>query len=135
MKKILLLSAALLIPSHGEQPIPDLWWDTIEGRDNGNSGGGNSDTKDPEILAFLKLERFEEWVDYEDDLVKFRYPKHPLLKLTINNGGENEERVTVEGAVVTSVNNFFNRAYVLKAGETTYQVLLLNSEDWLDDGR
>lgn len=131
MKKILLLSAILISSTQAEQPVPDLWWDTIERNDDSPFSGGNSDAEDDDVRAFVKLEHHEEWQTYEDDFVKFRYPKHPLLKLEVKEG---EGGIKVEGGVATSVDNSFSRAYVLKAGKATYQVFLLNPTDWLDDG-
>ena len=86
---------------------------------------------DGDVIKFLKQEKFEEWVEYEDEFVSFRYPKHPLLKLEVQKG---EGGIQVEGGVCTTVDNSFSRAYILKAGNATYQVFLLNPTDWLDDG-
>ncbi len=116
---------------HAETPEPDRWWDVIEGQSDSDFSGGHSDNEDPEVAKFLKLESFEEWESYEDQFVKFRYPKHAALQLEVKEG---EGGIQVEGGVCTTVDNSFSRAYILKSGEATYQVFLLNPAEWLDDG-
>jgi hypothetical protein len=132
MKIIPFLAAlALVSPGLAKSPVPDLWWNTIERTPNPMFRGGHSDSDDPEVNAFLKLTEFKEWVEYEDQFVRFRYPKHQALELEVNEG---DGGIEVEGGVCTTVDNGFQRAYVLKAGSATYQVLLLSPADWLDDG-
>ncbi len=77
------------------------------------------------------MEKFDEWETFEDEAVKLVYPKHPLLKLEVNGG---KEGIKVEGGVCTTVDNSFQRAYVLKAGKATYGVFLLTKASWVDDG-
>ena len=63
--------------------------------------------------------------------MSFKYPKHPLLKLRVEGG---EEGIEVEGGVCTTVDNSYQKAYVLEAGDQTYGVFLLTPAKWLDDG-
>jgi len=114
-----------------ETAEPDHWWRVLKMDPGSKFSGGFSDSKDPAVTEFLKITEFEEWVSYEDDFVEFRYPKHPLLKLEVKEG---KGGIQVEGGVCTTVDNSFRRAYVLAAGDATYQVFLLNPAGWLDDG-
>jgi hypothetical protein len=112
----------------------DPWWQVFgEIKPSEFHGGITNGEKpaDEQLRDFLATSRFDEWETHEDDLVKLSYPKHPLLKLEVNGG---ESGIRVEGGVCTTVDNSFQRAYVLKAGPFTYGVFLVAKADWLDDG-
>jgi hypothetical protein len=112
----------------------ETWWQAFGKVEVGNFRGGcrqDDDKPAGELEKFLQQTTFTEWDTYEDDLVKLSYPKHPLLKLEIHGGNEG---ISVEGGVCTTVNNSYQKAYVLRVGEYTYGVFLLAPADWLDDG-
>ena len=121
----------LNIASHAEE----TWWQAFGGVKVGNFRGGYHPNEDKpaskELEAFLKQTKFAEWETHEDDLVKLSYPKHPLLKLEIQGG---KKGISVEGGVCSTVDNSYQKAYVLRAGEYTYGVFLVAPADWLDDG-
>ena len=130
MFRILLL-IALCLSSLG---AAETWWRSFGEIKAGDFAGGHHDSaeKDPEELkAFLKQGKFDEWVTHEDEFVRISYPKHPLLKLEVQGGNKGIE---VEGGVCTTVDNSFQKAYILKAGSATYGVFLLSPALWLDDG-
>ncbi len=110
----------------------EQWWKVNGKPVIGKFRGGllPEDTLD-ELKTFLQTDKFEEWETYEDDLVKIQYPKHPLLKLEVK---KNNAGIRVEGGVCTSVDNSFQTAYYLTAGEATYGVFLVQAANWLDDG-
>ena len=112
----------------------ESWWRVFGEIKPGVFAGGNIDSDkkpDKNLKTFLATTRFDEWTTFEDDLVKLSYPKHKLLKLEVNGG---KKGISVEGGVCTTVDNSFQRAYVLKAGPFTYGVFLVAQADWLDDG-
>jgi hypothetical protein len=113
----------------------ESWWRVFGTIGEGAYVGGGHDDEDgkpdPALIEFLATEKFDEWETFEDEAVKLVYPKHPLLKLEVKGG---KEGIQVEGGVCTTVDNSFQRAYVLKAGEATYGVFLLTKASWLDDG-
>lgn len=113
----------------------ESWWRVLGEPKKGNFAGGHFENEegkpDPELVMFLNTEKFDEWETFEDEAVKLVYPKHPLLKLEVKGG---KEGIEVEGGVCTTVDNSFQRAYVLKAGDATYGVFLLTKASWLDDG-
>ena len=120
----------------GAARAEETWWRVFGEVEVGSYRGGHFDEEEGKPLtdehkALLKTRKFEEWETYEDECVRFRYPKHPLLKLQVNEG---DGGITVEGGVCTTVDNSFNRAYVLKVGSATYGVFLLSPAEWLDDG-
>lgn len=122
--------ATAFSPSDGAES----WWRVLGKIEEGPYQGGGHDEEgkaDPALKELLGLEKFDEWETFEDEAVKLVYPKHPLLKLEVNGG---KEGIEVEGGVCTTVDNSFQRAYVLKAGEATYGVFLLTKANWLDDG-
>jgi hypothetical protein len=125
-------AGALIISSRIE--ANERWWQLFGPPEEGQYAGGaveNPGKLEPEMKKFLASDRFDEWETYEDEVVKLVYPKHPLLKLEVNGGNEG---IKVEGGVCTTVDNSFQRAYVLKAGDATYGVFLLTKAAWLDDG-
>lgn len=113
----------------------ESWWRVLGKVEEGVFAGGGHDDEgekpDPALKEFLATEQFDQWETFEDEAVKLVYPKHPLLKLEVNGG---KEGIKVEGGVCTTVDNSFQRAYVLKAGKATYGVFLLTKASWLDDG-
>ncbi len=112
----------------------DNWWQVFGGVENSDFAGGHySGEKKPseELVKFLAQTKFDEWETYEDEFVVLRYPKHKLLKLSVKGGNQG---IKVEGGVCTTVDNSYQRAYVLMAGDATYCVYLLNAAEWLDDG-
>ena len=127
----LLILSLLSIACHGEQG----WWKSFGEVKRGNFAGGyrpgDEKPASKELEAFLKQTEFKEWETHEDDLVKISYPKHPLLKLELHGG---KDGISVEGGVCTTVDNSYQKAYVLRAGDFTYGVFLVNPADWLDDG-
>lgn len=126
----LVLVASFISPAVGAE----VWWRVFGEIKPGRFAGGHheSEAGDPEELAaMLKQTRFDEWVTHEDEFVRISYPKHPLLKLEVQGDSSG---IQVEGSVCTTVDNSFEKAYVLKAGSATYGVFLLNPAAWLDDG-
>ena len=120
----------LLGPVHAAES----WWKVFGEIKPGVFAGGNIDSDkkpDKNLKKLLTTTKFDEWETFEDDLVKLSYPKHKLLKLEVNGG---KKGISVEGGVCTTVDNSFQRAYVLKAGPFTYGVFLVAKADWLDDG-
>ena len=112
----------------------ESWWKVFgEVKASDFAGGhlGGDKTPDEKMRKFLAATEFAEWATYEDELVRLSYPKHELLKLEIKGG---KDGISVEGGVCTTVDNSFQRAYVLKAGPFTYGVFLVAKADWLDDG-
>lgn len=112
----------------------DRWWDVIPANEKSPFRGGNRNDTDklsPEVVAVLQQEKFKEWVKYEDEFVSFEYPKNELIKFEVK---KPQQGIKVEGGVCTSVDNSFTQAYILKVGELTYGVMLLNPAQWLDDG-
>lgn len=126
-----LFFSLLSIACHADQD----WWKSFgEVKVGDFRGGYHPDGEKPaskELEAFLKQTEFKEWETHEDDLVKISYPKHPLLKLEIHGG---KDGISVEGGVCTTVDNSYQKAYVLRAGDFTYGVFLVAPADWLDDG-
>jgi len=115
---------------HADEP----WWKVFGEIKAGDFAGGHLDEDkqpDERTRALLAATRFDEWATYEDELVKLSYPKHELLKLEVKGG---KDGISVEGGVCTTVDNSFQRAYVLMAGPFTYGVLLVHKSDWMDDG-
>ncbi len=115
--------------------VAEDWWKINGEPQIKNFHGGQFLDEDAEaneeLKAFLQQTEFKEWTTYEDELVKLRFPKHPLLKFEKKKQGAD---VRVEGGVVTTVDNRFKNAYYLTAGEATYGVFLVQDADWLDDG-
>ncbi len=112
----------------------ETWWRCFGEIQVGDFAGGHHEAagKDPaDLKVFLKQDKFDEWVTHEDEFVRISYPKHPLLKLEVQGG---DAGIEVEGGVCTTVDNSFQKAYVLKAGSATYGVFLLSPAQWLDDG-
>lgn len=127
---MLLFAAALRQDSPAEE-----WW-----RINGEPRNGEfvsrkilneKSNASAELKRFLQQTEFEDWVTYEDDWVKLRYPKHQLLTFERKDQGD---QIRVNGSVLTTVDNRFRHAYCLTAGEAIYGVFLLQVVDWLDDG-
>ena len=115
-------------------PAAEPWWQVFGEIKPSEFHGGITDGEKPPdepLRELLATTRFDEWETHEDDLVKLSYPKHPLLKLEVKGG---QSGISVEGGVCTTVDNSFERAYVLKAGPVTYGVFLVAKADWLDDG-
>lgn len=134
MKHHLTLGLCCLLAISSAAVAEKPWWQVFGGIKGGNFAGGFvDDDKKPDaaMRELLAATRFDEWETFEDELVKLSYPKHPLLKLEVNGG---EKGVSVEGGVCTTVDNSFQRAYILKAGPFTYGVFLVTVADWLDDG-
>lgn len=132
MKWILLVSLGSVLTLRGGDS--ENWWRVFGEVEVGNFSGGGADSEkelDEETKKLLASRRFDEWAVFEDDLVRISYPKHDLLKMTVNGG---DKGIKVEGGVCTTVDNSFQRAYVLKAGDATYGVFLVAKADWLDDG-
>ncbi len=113
----------------------ETWWKSLGDVTEGDFRGGYQPDGDKaagkELEAFLALTEFKEWDTHEDELVKIAYPKHPLLKLQLHGG---DKGISVEGGVCSTVDNSYQKAYVLKAGGYTYGVFLVNPAEWLDDG-
>ena len=107
------------------------WWRVLGEIEEGDYSGGYRGEDGKEVADFCRQTEFTEWEIYEDDYVSFKYPKHPLLKLRVEGG---EEGIEVEGGVCTTVDNSYQKAYVLEAGDQTYGVFLLTPAKWLDDG-
>lgn len=126
---------AIIFATLSPSDAAESWWRVLGKLEDGPYGGGRHDDEggkaDPALKEFLATDHFDEWETFEDEAVKLVYPKHPLLKLEVNGG---KEGIKVEGGVCTSVDNSFQRAYVLKAGGATYGVFLLTNASWLDDG-
>ena len=112
----------------------ERWWDVVPANEKSPFRGGQksgSDKLSAEVKSVLQQEKFEEWVQYEDEFVSFEYPKHELIKFEVK---KPQRGIKVEGGVCTSVDNSFTQAYILNVGELTYGVMLLNPAQWLDDG-
>ena len=128
----ILLLSLLSITCHADE---QSWWKSFGSVKVGDFRGGyQPDGEKPaskELEAFLQQMEFKEWETHEDDLVKISYPKHPLLKLELHGG---KDGISVEGGVCTTVDNSYQKAYVLRAGDFTYGVFLVTPADWLDDG-
>ncbi|MGB1260207.1 MAG: hypothetical protein ACPG6P_09215 [Akkermansiaceae bacterium] len=107
------------------------WWDLVPAEESPFGGGGAPDGATEKETEVIKREAFEKWVVYEDEYVKFRYPKHPFIKLNVR---KPKTSIKVEGGVCTTVDNSYQQAYVLRVGKATYGVFLLNPSKWLDDG-
>lgn len=129
-----LLCAVGILGGLSHSDAAESWWRVLGKVEEGAYVGGGHDDGGkaaPALEEFLAMEEFDEWETFEDEVVKLVYPKHPLLKLEVNGG---KEGIEVEGGVCTTVDNSFQRAYILKAGEATYGVFLLTKASWLDDG-
>jgi hypothetical protein len=132
--KSIIFWVASIFSAFSPSDAAESWWRVLGKIEEGDfQGGGHDDggKPNPALKEFLSLEKFDEWETFEDEAVKLVYPKHPLLKLEVNGG---KEGIEVEGGVCTTVDNSFQRAYVLKAGDATYGVFLLQRASWLDDG-
>lgn len=123
---------ALLLITSLTTSAAEQWWKVNGVPEIGNFRGGQvPDDAPDDMKAFLKKDTFAEWETYEDELVKIQYPKHPLLKLEVK---KNNANIKVEGGVCSTVDNSFQNAYYLTAGDATYGVFLVQAADWLDDG-
>lgn len=129
------LTVLLLVASLRQDSSAEEWW-----RINGEPHNrefisrkflNEKSTASAELKSFLQQIEFEDWVTYEDDWVKLRYPKHHLLTFERKDQGD---QIRVNGSVLTTVDNRFRHAYCLTAGEAVYGVFLLQVVDWLDDG-
>lgn len=74
-----------------------------------------------------------EWKTFEDDLIRFEHPSHPLFTVTPVDETNNEP-IRVVGGVVSSADNSFERAYHLKVGDIHYGVILVREASWFDEG-
>lgn len=135
MNRPFVFSAAFLLLFHSLAHAEAPWWRSFGEVQKSHFGGGFREDSDKpaskELKEFLTQTKFQEWETHEDEFVSISYPKHPLLKLEIK-GGRNG--ISVEGGVCTTVDNSFQKAYVLRAENYTYGVFLLSPADWLDDG-
>jgi len=108
------------------------WWQPLGPIKEGMFSGGHADQKlSDDEKKTVEARSFDEWTTYEDDLVRFRYPKDPKIKLEVTKQGQ---PVKVEGGVCTTVDNRFQHAYVIKVGKASYGLFLVNAAEWLDDG-
>jgi hypothetical protein len=73
------------------------------------------------------------WQVFEDDLLRFEYPKHPLFTVTVVNK-KHPADIQVVGGVASTADNSFERAYHLKAGTFFYGVIMVREADWFDEG-
>lgn len=121
----------------------EQWWKINGDPMIGNFSGGHYDQDLPaKLKQVLSTTHFKEWETYEDDMVKFKYPKHPFIQLEVK---KNNAAIEVEGGVCTTVDNSFQNAYYITVknpnalatenpNPITYGVFLLTAADWLDDG-
>lgn len=133
MRSSLLLALLLSGSSAGAEVS---WWHSLGQVQRGEYAGGHFTAEKGEELSTeqrhaLRATDFPEWVAYEDEFVRLRYPKHPEIHFEVVKQGEG---LTVEGGVCTTVDNRCQNAYVLKVGSATYGVFLLQPAKWLDDG-
>jgi hypothetical protein len=75
----------------------------------------------------------ERWQVFEDDILRFEYPKHPLFTVTVLDK-KHPADIQVVGGVSSTADNSFERAYHLKAGTFFYGVIMVREADWFDEG-
>lgn len=74
-----------------------------------------------------------EWKVFEDDVIRFEHPMHPLFSVTVLDEKQREQ-IRVVGGVASMADNSFERAYHLKVGDLYYGVILVREADWFDEG-
>jgi len=132
MAKYLVLAIVGLVL--GNAMAGESWWRVFGEIRSDNSGGGYADEEIasvPRMKEFLAATTFDEWTNFEDDLVKLSYPKSDLLKLEVNDGKQDNLK---QDGTRTGAENPIQRIYVLKAGNFIYGAFVVAKADWLDDG-
>lgn len=74
-----------------------------------------------------------EWTTFEDEVIRFEHPAHPLFSVTVLDE-KKREPIRVVGGVASMADNSFQRAYHLKVGDLYYGVILVREADWFDEG-
>jgi len=113
----------------------------VAANENSPFGGGSVETLEEKIERKLTPEErrlFDhtddgKWKEYQDDLISFQLPDHPLLVVEAVDKNA-DKNIRVIGGVTSMPDNTFERAYWLKAGDLHYGVILLKGADWLDEG-
>lgn len=73
------------------------------------------------------------WKVFEDEVLRFEHPDHPLFTVTVLDE-KKPGRIQVVGGVASMADNSFERAYHLKVGDLYYGVIFVREADWFDEG-
>jgi hypothetical protein len=95
--------------------------------------GFGSEGLPPPALAVAQKGEFARWKTYDDKDITFSYPEDPLISLEVIDKSS-PKPIRIQGGPVTTAENSFFRAYVLKIANQSYAVLLLDESDHFDDG-
>lgn len=128
--RYLFIFALILSQIFGEISEPDAGIYQKPSDDIIFSYGVKEDKFPKKLIDLAGSSTFKEWVNYEDEFIKFSYPKHPDIKLEI----QDKESIPVQGGRVSTVDTSFNRAYRLVSHGQTMNVIMLDHAEWLDDG-
>lgn len=86
-----------------------------------------------EERAVFEMTDSGKWKTFEDDVIRFEHPSHPLFSVTVLDE-KMQKSIRVVGGVASRADNSFERAYHLKVGDLYYGVILVREADWFDEG-
>jgi hypothetical protein len=104
----------------------------------GASGVGALEEQEGRKLTVEERAAFEMpdtgvWKVFEDEVLRFEHPDHPLFTATVLDE-KKPGRIQVVGGVASMADNSFERAYHLKVGDLYYGVIFVREADWFDEG-
>jgi hypothetical protein len=103
---------------HGSALAAAPWWQPLGPVVEGEYRGGHCPPSfTAEENAVAKATDFPEWETYEDEFVRFSYPKHPSIKLEVASEGN---AIMIRDSSGATWDESFRKSYILTLGGQRY---------------